>query len=1499
MKLLTLLLLVGTCAGLQYPLQYLYHYRAKVSAGIPEINRHQSAKSSIRANLRVYVTSATTVAFKLEDVEYSDCHVCRECTSDPEYIAAFEEPASLLGRHAFGINERGHFVHHAGERAWVLNFYKSIVGLFNISPLRNTFFGTHNGTRAGAYNDFEQTVMGTCKTTYTEHKLSGVALAQYSLFVREHITGDRQLNNTCAAPLVAKLPPGRKARSVSGRKTTKTSVTSPLTRCDLPRINRTVTRVVRSVNLEECVDRVEHQHTMGSSCNLGEDQCENLYSRSSNGIFYIRGDHSGMRLEKAKVKGAIVVSPFGYETEHLQTVTWQKLALVSVEALPSTPPDCSRGTCVEDTQMTYTLTVPYTEDYVSAYKWARPGSMKKTIQEITGAFVDAAGQKKNEQRVAGLIHEVAAAMATGRLEATARATLLLNYATYLMYDFTADELLNVMALIPPAEFDLFYGVIGELGTQPAVTLFLQALKDNRVSAFRQVVFSGSLNNNLKTTNALKPVMDYVLSQNIDAKPFSTSQSLLNLASLVHRLCLGTSGRNDSFTHFAKQQCRRDQILEILQRTLIDRLSNSTKFWKQMVYVKALVNLKTVESTNALLPYALGRRQCDTQVRALALEALASWNAPSGRHQTKITLILLDIFENPAEHPTLRARALAFLSSWPLTSAAWTRLALATKMSGLRDLSALTYSLIKTTSEYQHPEAIRMRQLAQHALSLAKPSSAAERYSAFKSWYRYCFSSQFGSLDYQMGIKDPASPLPAEFSAYVRKTLGGAVFHRKLDVSISNDNGNLMEIISKLLYNVAPAISNAQISTNLMKMLRSDLVINEKVRAAIVGLVSFNPLKDVQIFLPLEHEFIADFVKSVWGSGNSFSGPSTLYVNPVDYTFTTVNDIGLPVITNVAKPTIYHFTGTLAFSRNASKQTFELETRAFAESCVSTLSVIVETMAPWSRSMVAAGVSHTTGALQPYSPKLVYRATADKDHNAGLEITLTPKYETSAIVFIKTTQPYTLLRDTAPADVTQVLQNMAPVEPDPLSHTKYKNEWTLPLNFDAKYEGDIPLSLELDSFFDKKTSSLDKWLLAPSLHAFTFSVVHKFNPTNARVVLRYSLGHLERASDAGRFVSKYGQDSFEDYELCGHESSDIVQQFTGDQSQDEDLWSQQSGGVDIEQSGFNEIQTFGSFGQEEQQQSKAPQKLTILDSTEVELTRPTQQFGRVSEPQLMSFLRNLRRNAGWKYQITGQSIRGEVWRNNQQTASFEAVLATTTCYGLQDQKSTKIAAVFDVTGVPCARSCFEGELTLPKLNDLDTIDVIFAKNLTKSEQFSMYQGDRCETLFSSASQKYSLTEAGKASLKQKLQEKSKCHWSKKTDAVQEFHKIAEYNEVTTTLNVNDVKKLPCRNSFLGFTYKTLFNEIFLKRIMHEPTIDDCFAEDSVKKIQSSGNRDEQNRWFVTRNGQKVLDGVQLPEVAQNFAKIGIMSDYIPGDYCVIQPNSITTYDGLHVNTSLLH
>lgn len=67
---------------------------------------------------------------------------------------------------------------------------------------------------------------------------------------------------------------------------------------------------------------------------------------------------------------------------------------------------------------------------------------------------------------------------------------------------------------------------------------------------------------------------------------------------------------------------------------------------------------------------------------------------------------MDIFENPAENRVLRARALGLLASWQLTSVSWNRLAFSTHRPGLRDLSALTYSFIKNTANYKHPQAVQ-------------------------------------------------------------------------------------------------------------------------------------------------------------------------------------------------------------------------------------------------------------------------------------------------------------------------------------------------------------------------------------------------------------------------------------------------------------------------------------------------------------------------------------------------------------------------------------------------------------------------------------------------------------------------------------------------------------------------------------------------------------------------------------------------------------------------
>ena len=73
---------------------------------------------------------------------------------------------------------------------------------------------------------------------------------------------------------------------------------------------------------------------------------------------------------------------------------------------------------------------------------------------------------------------------------------------------------------------------------------------------------------------------------------------------------------------------------------------------------------------------------------------------------QILLILLSIFENPGEKREIRARTLGLISSWQPSATVWTRLAYSTHRPGLNDLSALVYSLIKSTSESEHPAMMR-------------------------------------------------------------------------------------------------------------------------------------------------------------------------------------------------------------------------------------------------------------------------------------------------------------------------------------------------------------------------------------------------------------------------------------------------------------------------------------------------------------------------------------------------------------------------------------------------------------------------------------------------------------------------------------------------------------------------------------------------------------------------------------------------------------------------
>ena len=91
--------------------------------------------------------------------------------------------------------------------------------------------------------------------SYTQFKLIGLAANDYQDFYDHHITEDIQM---APAPLTAgHKTVGGGGHKTRGRKTSKTQQ-SPLT-SPAPSLDPTVWQVTRSVELDNCDERVEHQ----------------------------------------------------------------------------------------------------------------------------------------------------------------------------------------------------------------------------------------------------------------------------------------------------------------------------------------------------------------------------------------------------------------------------------------------------------------------------------------------------------------------------------------------------------------------------------------------------------------------------------------------------------------------------------------------------------------------------------------------------------------------------------------------------------------------------------------------------------------------------------------------------------------------------------------------------------------------------------------------------------------------------------------------------------------------------------------------------------------------------------------------------------------------------------------------------------------------------------------------------------------------------------------
>merc|ERR1719376_1705910 len=208
--------------------------------------------------------------------------------------------------------------------------------------------------------------------------------------------------------------------------------------------------------------------------------------------------------------------------------------------------------------------------------------------------------------------------------------------------------------------------------------------------------------------------------------------VLGLTNLVHRACIN---EKSSLREFPSQVygkfCHKE--MEVIQEELIPylkeelRKSPTTDMNVIRLYVTALGNLGTKETTEELLKVIDGKITTNYNVRALAVFHLIK---PAMENPSMIRPIMTSIIGNTAESAEVRMAAITTLTYCKPSSADLQGLALRTWFEPSRQVASYIYSTLETLKNLpsHFPEYTSLKQKCDIIIKIAKPVKEGIQYS---------------------------------------------------------------------------------------------------------------------------------------------------------------------------------------------------------------------------------------------------------------------------------------------------------------------------------------------------------------------------------------------------------------------------------------------------------------------------------------------------------------------------------------------------------------------------------------------------------------------------------------------------------------------------------------------------------------------------------------------------------------------------------------------------
>ncbi|RXG57034.1 hypothetical protein Avbf_05972 [Armadillidium vulgare] len=313
MRFLLFFAIIGSICALQYPAEYHYHYEGQIASGIPAI-RPQVAALGIKANLILQMREKTLGVARLTNIEVGEYNDDLQCVHlrqpVPFSYQSMPDPHRETLEQPFVV----YFLEESGQVMdvpqsdveFVTNIRKSIVEILRVEPILANFGGIKgdqlskhisDGRAPEAFTVEEESILGRCESEYSLTGIYDQDLHVEKEIIEEHLKKDVQ------------------------------SKSSPRSRTsNIPKLEDEYFRLVRAINFDKCNDAVIQQHAGGANMSHEEySQFRAVHSRSSVSTYILKGQPGSFRVERAIVEGDVIINPFGFKTQRLQTLTNQIL----------------------------------------------------------------------------------------------------------------------------------------------------------------------------------------------------------------------------------------------------------------------------------------------------------------------------------------------------------------------------------------------------------------------------------------------------------------------------------------------------------------------------------------------------------------------------------------------------------------------------------------------------------------------------------------------------------------------------------------------------------------------------------------------------------------------------------------------------------------------------------------------------------------------------------------------------------------------------------------------------------------------------------------------------------------------------------------------------------------------------------------------------------------------------------------------------------------------